>query len=355
MSAWGRLLPGPGPALRMLLLAGVVTVVSGCSIFETTRDRETYIIASVYSHHTYTVGARNAPIGVFISRGVDSTWEHVGAPNVKAWSTSIAYAGRSPYLVLCSGSGYHLSLGPREWSTPTDWRVSDVLTVYHDSSRRRIVLGTASGILYGEGSVMPKWRRVSGLGATSYVTAFHEVRHPERVLFAATETGVLRSTDLGSSWSRSGCEGRAVKCLASADTSVLLAGTEDHGVYRSTDNGSTWEQLPSTAGLTVYALDLEHADGEQAWYAGTFEQGVLRSTDGGATWTCIGLAGMIVHDLLRVEDRLYAATIGSGVHLYEDGEWRSLGLSTARVWSLTAFEAPRGWMDPPHNWWEERK
>lgn len=355
MSAWGRLLAGPGPAVRMILLAGMVTVVSGCSMFETIRDTETYIIASVYSHHTYTVGARNAPIGVFISRGVDSTWEHVGAPNVKAWSTSIVYVGRSPYLVLCSGSGYHLSAGPRELYSPIDWRISDAMTLIHDSSRRRIVLGTASGILYGEVRALPEWKRVSGLGATSYVTAFHEVRHPERVLFAATETGVLRSTDLGSSWSRSGCEGRAVKCLASVDTSVLLAGTEDHGVHRSTDNGSTWAQLPSTAGLTVYALDLEQANGEHVWYAGTFEQGVLRSTDDGATWTSVGLAGMIVHDLLRVEDRLFAATIGSGVYVYEDGKWRSLGLSTARVWSLTAVEASRGWMDPPRNWREARK
>lgn len=355
MSVWGRLLSGSGLAVRTAVLAGLLVAVSGCSMFETTRETETYIVASVYAHHTHTVGARNAPIGVFVSRGVDSTWEHVGAPNVKAWSTSIAYAGGRPYLVLCSGSGYHLSVSAREWSTPTDWRISDVMTVHHDSSRRRIVLGTASGILYGEGSVSPQWKRVSGLGATSYVTAFHEVLRPDRVLLAATETGVLRSTDLGSSWSRSGCEGRAVKCLTSVDASVLLAGTEDHGVYRSTDNGSSWEQLPSTAGLTVYALDVEHADGEHAWYAGTFEQGVLRSTDGGATWTCVGLSGMIVHDLLRVEDRLYAATIGSGVHVYEDGEWRSLGLSTARVWSLTAFEAPRRWMEPLRNGKEERK
>ncbi len=75
----------------------------------------------------------------------------------------------------------------------------------------------------------------------------------DEYLFVGTfESGLLRSTDGGASWTRlEGIDESAVMSLSVAphDTATLYAGTEPSAVYRSHDGGDNWERLDGLTDL----------------------------------------------------------------------------------------------------------
>jgi photosystem II stability/assembly factor-like uncharacterized protein len=128
---------------------------------------------------------------------------------------------------------------------------------------------------------------------------------PDR-LYAATTTGISRSTDGGGSWevvlrtqTYAGCPGLAIRTDRNPD--VLLAACSDaypDGVYRSADGGDTWTKvIAAVEGETAGAAAVEFAPSNQdiayASVARTIDSpggangtlALLRSEDGGQTWT----------------------------------------------------------------------
>ena len=75
--------------------------------------------------------------------------------------------------------------------------------------------------------------------------------------------------------------------IDAADSSRVLAATET-GVMRSTNFGQTF--LPSSTNLPLVAVNdiARRTDGSLVWYAGTRGQGVWESVDGGASWRKFG-------------------------------------------------------------------
>jgi hypothetical protein len=75
--------------------------------------------------------------------------------------------------------------------------------------------------------------------------------------------------------------------IDSADSSRVLAATET-GVVRSTNFGQTF--LPSSTNLPLVPLNdvARRTDGSLVWYVGTRGQGVWESVDGGANWRKFG-------------------------------------------------------------------
>ena len=68
-------------------------------------------------------------------------------------------------------------------------------------------------------------------------------------LFAATEKGLLRSTDAGASWARvgaapkAGIEGDDIEAVAIDPTTGTVYAGSFHGVFRSADGGDNWTPL----------------------------------------------------------------------------------------------------------------
>lgn len=158
-------------------------------------------------------------------------------------------------------------------------------------------------------------------------------------VFAGTDTGLFRSTDLGVTWEPYGAgiktsSSGTVKVLslaAAKDGSRFYAGTSA-GVFQSTDAGQTWVQgsgMLSGSGVLRYyyaiaALAVDPAS-PQTVYAGDSgmmtKGGVLKSTDGGASWVSMG-SGITGDDVdalaitpgkpstvyAAVEDALYASS-----------------------------------------------
>src|SRR5438045_4091659 len=115
-----------------------------------------------------------------------------------------------------------------------------------------------------------------------------------RTVYAATGSGVFKTTDGGASWSQAsaGLPGPFVVTLVidPQNTSTLYAWGSLDGVsvYKSTDGGTSW--IPAGSGLPGYGVDLLELPGlvidpqdSQTLYATAGK--VYKTTDGGESWT----------------------------------------------------------------------
>jgi photosystem II stability/assembly factor-like uncharacterized protein len=159
------------------------------------------------------------------------------------------------------------------------------------------------------------------LGDVSWVNALLIDRNTPTTLYAATDLGVLRSTDGGANFLPTGLANTPVAFLAidPFHPNVLYAATSNNpypldnnppglvGLYKSTDGGATWSPMNQgldrvlAANATVNAL-LVDSDSPNILYLATSGYGVFKSSDGGATWAAFnnGLTSLDVGSLALV-------------------------------------------------------
>ena len=157
----------------------------------------------------------------------------------------------------------------------------------------------------------------AGVGDAGYFTA------P-----GSTGTGVIKSTDGGTTWNATGLKDTAATLLVidPADPGILYAGTQGiytepkgfRGLFKSIDGGASW--LPVNNGLTgladigatITALVIA-PNHSNVLYAGTSRDGVYKRVDGAATWVKFndGLTSVEIRALAvspNSPNMLYAAT-----------------------------------------------
>ena len=105
----------------------------------------------------------------------------------------------------------------------------------------------------------------------------------DRVLLAATSTGLLASIDQGVTWTSAGPADSANWRLLGAAGQNVVAGSM-HSVQFSADSGRTWSLIPDPPKLTqIDALAVDPSG--TVWVGGP--QGCFVSSDAGSTWTTI--------------------------------------------------------------------
>ncbi len=121
-------------------------------------------------------------------------------------------------------------------------------------------------------------------------------------LYAATDGGIFKSLDAGTSWGavNAGLTGFTVYTLASdpSTSGTLYAGT-NAGVFKTTNGGNAWfAQTTGLTGASVRSLAIDPVNPRQI-YAGTLSNGVFLSSDGGGSWAAMN-AGLSSGDVRSV-------------------------------------------------------
>ena len=137
------------------------------------------------------------------------------------------------------------------------------------------------------------WARVvSGLTAGSVAYAAYLALDPQvpATLYAATQSGLFRSTDGAASWAPTTLFAQndvsldPVSCVAVNPTnSATVYACANGQLMKSTDGGATWAGVTAAlgSGISAFALDPQHPD--RLYVALT--SGIFASADGGTNWT----------------------------------------------------------------------
>jgi len=72
--------------------------------------------------------------------------------------------------------------------------------------------------------------------------------------------------------------------IASTDSSLVIAATDDAGLLLSRDTGKTWKRLSTPAQAAHATFDPTNTD---VMYGAFFKNGIMKSTDGGKHWITI--------------------------------------------------------------------
>jgi photosystem II stability/assembly factor-like uncharacterized protein len=157
--------------------------------------------------------------------------------------------------------------------------------------------------------------------------------HPNGDLFAATYSGVYRSTDNGQTWEEVNTQlpTSTATSLAINSSGTLFVGMKE-GVFKSTDNGASWVKtslnVPSssfTDALIVTADDVLFAGNSSA------PGNLFRSTDNANSWTDVSVPpSTAVWQLFSPAPKhILAGTLFSGVYLSTDNgdHWSSTSLT----------------------------
>lgn len=160
----------------------------------------------------------------------------------------------------------------------------------------------------------------------------------DTILFAGTaDSGVFRSTDNGSVWTRRRLEPsqayEAILGLYVHPSGVVLAANQSQRMFRSTDNGDSWTAVTSLVGDFLAFVTDSHG---QVFTAGNT---IYISTDTGYTWqsSAMGITCGPLYSLCRTSnDFLFVGSSGCGIYGSTNGGtlWTQTVLSTGDVKAL---------------------
>ncbi len=113
----------------------------------------------------------------------------------------------------------------------------------------------------------------------------------DNTVFAATEEGILSSTDNGHTWNRSrSTQGKAFHLMSALGPRVLVA--DQTNLSLSVDKGLNYQKISTPPGLT-YLTATAIDDGGRLWVGG--REGIFYSDSDGANWK--SLKGLYVPDI----------------------------------------------------------
>jgi len=193
-----------------------------------------------------------------------------------------------------------------------------------------ILIGTRDGVYRTAAVPVEDANQVLDSGDTPRVRTFPAVDG----VFAASKSGLYRSTDDGQTWENLGIPREEVySVVASSDGERLYRGTHPAHLYVSTDDGETWDELEGFQNLPsrdqwhtprhrneahVRSLGV-HPDAPDRVIAGVEVGGVHVSDDRGETWTerRDGVHDDVHHVLILGPDE-YVASTGNGLYRTRD-------------------------------------
>lgn len=128
------------------------------------------------------------------------------------------------------------------------------------------------------------WTAMTGVGVN--MTSFAVVQG-SNIVYAGDDSGVYKSTDAGTSWTRvnTGLSNLSVWSLAvDPRTAGTVYATTDHGVFKSTNAGASWTAVNKGLANTNVEAVVVDPFMPSTVFAGTYSNGIFRSSDAGGSW-----------------------------------------------------------------------
>ncbi len=319
--------------------------------------------------------------GIFLSTDIGSSWS---SSNTGLAAVSIGcLSGSSDGFIYSGSCGRIFSTNDNgaTWNPPKiDFGNCNFSAIVVNTSRYIFAAtyggpGDDSGRVFVSLDTGKTWSQSGTMN--TYFSAL--VTNKAGDVFAASVTGIFRTTDNGSAWSPtneglpyyedlSGFRFYNVNSLVIDSSSTIFAVLEAYGIYRSTDNGNTWTAINGDMTLNKNFYSLAVTDTGILYvsttaYAvtGYANPGVYRSSNNGNTWKYTNLrvdadislctnkagdifAGVSFQDQMDIPD--YAAD-SNGVYLSTDNgnSWNQVnsgGLSSQDV--NTLYLSPSGYL-----------
>jgi len=223
--------------------------------------------------------------------------------------------------------------GGSTWSPRSTGVVASTIHSFLDNGSTLFALANGLG-LYSTTDDGDTWT-LSSASAVGYDAQSQNLGMINGKLFASSSTGLLTSTNNGSSWTPTS-PGFMPQAFYTYGTK-LFAG-ENGGIRVSTDEGATWNQ--TNTGLSGYLSTNCFGSNGGKLFAGLYSAGFFVSTDSGATWTAqnTGLSNTRVRSIVTLGSKIFAATDDGGVFASSDdgANWtaKNTGLSSRNIWSL---------------------
>jgi hypothetical protein len=232
-------------------------------------------------------------------------WTSLGPGNIGGRTRAlVVLPGNVIYAGGVAGGVWKSTDDGASWTALTDFLANlAVSTLAVDpADANRLYAGTGEGYFNGDAvrgagifvtsNGGTNWSQLASTSNSNfyYVNKVVVSENSSSVLYAATRSGVFRSTDQGTSWTNQ-LAGNALEMavLKNGATDNIFVWLESNTVYRSTDGGATF--TPSGSGIVAsqWRGSLAVPSSTRAYCAVSDLSGLLvgfyESVDNGATWT----------------------------------------------------------------------
>ncbi len=231
---------------------------------------------------------------------------------------------------------------------------SDVFSIIVDPKNPNTVYASACSGIYKSDNAGARFQKVEGIPSEARRTRVLMQDPKNRdVVFAGTTEGLFRTGDAGKIWIRMTGPDAIINdvFIDPNDTKRILLATDRSGVLASTDGGSSFHSSNggfSERHLSSFAQDVKDP---ATVYVGALNDkqwgGVFRSTNGGLTWLqqSDGLEGSDIFSLGQAADGTMLAGTGHGIYRLHGETWEPIGGVRAIV--RTPAAAPKAKGRPP--------
>ena len=235
-------------------------------------------------------------LGVYRSTDGGATWTpyNLGLTNLRVTALVVDPANPNWLFAATAGGGVFKWTDAAGMWFQAIWGLDDLDVYALAAAPGAIYAGTNSGVFYAHGG---PWTHATGFGGVPKVLSLAiDPSAPETTVYAGIDGGVMKSTDGGATWAKTGkmgtSHGPEVHSIAIDRTSpstVLAAGYGfDSGIWRSTDGGATWTSastgLVSEWGNDQHMTTLAQDPLDPLVFYGSGIWETFRSVDGGFTW-----------------------------------------------------------------------
>jgi len=188
--------------------------------------------------------------------------------------------------------------GGEQWTKKMEGmkEVLMVVTLTMDPTRPSILYAGTSGGVYKSIDQAGHWEKVNnglvppGMLKTSRalnVTSILVDPYSPDTVYAATLSGLYKTTDAAQAWTRVGellADQMIIAMVLDRTRQGVVYITGRDGVHRSEDGGATWKLINSGLTTTNVRAIAQSATDPKVFYAGTNGSGLYRSKNAGETW-----------------------------------------------------------------------